>query len=225
MEVAKFMERLEATSGRIDMINILTELFKKSSNPDEAAMIAYIILGELHPPFTGLELGMSEKLIIRSIALAAGYDASNVEKRLTELGDIGKVAEEFISKKKQVSLFPVELTLHRVYETIDKIAKTTGEGSIDAKVRLLTSLLIDASPLEARYIARLIDGTLRLGVADMTILEALALSKGSRELKPILEDAYNKYPDIGYIAKTLFEYRCDAWNTRETYACRKSEKP
>jgi len=204
-EVAKYMERLEATSGRIDMINILTELFKKAPSPKESAMLAYIILGELHPPYTGLELGMSEKLIVRSIALASGHDTSEVDKRLTEVGDIGKVAEEYISKKKQVSLFPVELTLDRVYSTLDKIAKTSGEGSIDAKVKLLSSLLIDASPIEARYISRLVDGTLRLGVADMTILEALALSKGSRELKPILEDAYNKYPDIGYIAKKLYE--------------------
>ncbi|RLF02864.1 MAG: ATP-dependent DNA ligase [Thermoprotei archaeon] len=209
IEVAKYMERLELTSGRIDMIHILTELFKKASNSQEASMLAYIILGELHPPYTGLELGMSEKLIVRSIALASGYDTSLVDKRLTEVGDIGKVAEEFISRKKQVSLFPVELTLDRVYNTLDKIAKTSGEGSIDAKVKYLTSLLIDSSPLEARYIARLVDRTLRLGVADMTILEALALSKGSRELKPILEDAYNKYPDIGYIAKILFEEGID----------------
>jgi len=208
-EIAKYMERLEATSGRIEMIHILTELFRKASSPDEAAIIAYVILGELHPPYTGLELGMSEKLIIRSIALASGYNTSLVDKRMTEVGDIGKVAEEFIGRKKQVSLFPVELTLDRVYNTLDKIAKTAGEGSIDVKVRLLTSLLIDSTPKEARYIARLVDGTLRLGVADMTILEALALCKGSRELKPILEEAYNKYPDIGYIAKVLFKEGLD----------------
>ncbi len=204
IEIARYLERVELTTGRIEMINILTELYKKISDPQEAAILSYVLLGEVHPPYTGLELGMSEKLIARSIAFASGYETSEVEKRLNVLGDIGKVAEEFIKKKKQKTLFFEEITLKKVYNTFNKIALTTGEGSMDMKVKLLTGLLINASPLEARYIARLADGNMRLGVADMTILEALASAKGSRDLKPVLEEAYNKYPDIGEIAKILY---------------------
>ncbi len=203
-EIAKYLERVEITTGRIEMINILTELYRKIEDPQDAAILSYIILGEIHPPYKGYELGMSEKLITRAIAFASGYDSSEVEKRLNVLGDIGRVAEEFISKKKQKTLFTEVLTLRKIYNTFNKIAQTTGEGSVDMKIKLLTGLLINASPLEAKYIARLADGNMRLGVADMTILEALANAKGSRERKPILEEAYNKYPDIGEIAKILY---------------------
>jgi len=203
-EIAKYLDRIEITTGRIEMINILTELYKRMEDADDAAMLSYIILGEIHPPYKGFEIGMSEKLITKAIAFASGYDSNEVEKRLNILGDIGKVAEEFISKKRQKTLFTEELTLRKIYNTFSKITLTTGEGSIDMKIKHLTGLLVNASPLEARYIARLADGNMRLGVADMTILEALANVKGGREYKPILETAYNKHPDIGEIAKVLY---------------------
>lgn len=203
-DIAKYLERIEIATGRIEMINILTELYKKMDDPEDAAILSYIILGEIHPPFKGFEIGMSEKLITKAIAFASGYDSNEVEKRLNILGDIGSIAEEFISKKRQRTLFTEELTLRKVYNTFNKITLTSGERSIDMKIKLLTGLLINASSLEARYIARLADGNMRLGVADMTILEALANVKGGRENKPLLEEAYNKRPDIGEIAKVLY---------------------
>lgn len=203
--LAQYFQKLEEISSRLQMMNILAKLFEEIKDPNDARMVAHLILGEIHPPYVGLELGMSERLIIRSISLASGYDVSVIDRRLGEVGDIGKIAEEFISKKKQISLFTQDLTVSRVYNTLDKISRTTGEGSIDEKVRLLGSLLIDAKPLEARYIARICDGVLRLGVADMTLLEALALKLGSRDYKPILEEAYNMFPDIGYIAEVAFK--------------------
>ncbi len=187
------------------MMAILAELYKKITDPDEASMVSYLVLGEIHPPYVGLELGMSEKLIIRSISMASGYDANQVESKLNELGDIGKVAEYFISKKRQMTLFTTELNVKRVYDTLDKISKTSGEGSINDKIRLLASLLVDASGLEARYIARIAEGVMRIGVADMTLLEALSIHLGSREYKPVLEEAYNMVPDIGYITKVAYE--------------------
>jgi DNA ligase-1 len=199
--LAKYFQRLEATSGRLEMMQILTELFNEVVDPEEGRMIAYLTLGEIHPPYTGLELGMSEKLIVRSIALASGYDSSSIDRRLGEVGDIGMVAEEYISKKKQATLFPQELTVDRVYNTLDKICRVAGEGSIEEKIKLLASLFVDSKPLEARYIARIADGVLRLGVADMTLLEALALKLGSRDYKKYLEEAYNVVPDIGLITK------------------------
>ncbi len=204
-ELVEYFQRLEYTTARLDLMSILADLYKKIENPEEAAIVSYLILGEIHPPYVGLELGMSEKLIIRSIAMASGYDASQVEKKLNELGDIGKVAEHFISRKRQMTLFATELSVKRVYETLDKISKTTGEGSINDKIRLLASLLVDANGIEARYIARIAEGVMRLGVADMTLLEALAIKLGGREYKAVLEEAYNMVPDIGYITRVVYE--------------------
>ncbi len=202
-DLAKYLLRVEKTTGRIEMVNILTELYRTVKDPEEAAYISYILLGEIEPPYKGGELGLSEKLITRAIAKAAGYDTKTVEKKLNELGDVGLVAEEMMKRKRQMVFLTQELTVKRVYQTFKKISKVQGEGAIETRVKLLTSLLVDATPLEARYIARLADGNMRLGVADMTILEALANAKGSREMKPRLERAYNRLPDIGEITKIL----------------------
>lgn len=208
-ELVSYFNRLEFTTSRLDMMSILADLYKNIEDPEEAAIVSYLVLGEIHPPYVGLELGMSEKLIIRSIAMASGYDTFQVEKKLNEIGDIGDVAEYYISRKRQMTLFTSELSVKRVYDTLDKISRTTGEGSINDKIRLLASLLVDAKGIEAKYIARIAEGVMRLGVADMTLLEALSIKLGSREYKNTLEEAYNMVPDIGYITKVIFEEGLD----------------
>lgn len=204
-DLARCFERLEVTSGRIEMTNILVELFRRAESADEIYKIAHLVLGEVHPPYVGLELGLSEKLIIRAISIASGYDTSQIEKRLLQLGDIGRVAEEFIRKRRQMSLFFEELTVDKVYQTFDKISRISGEGSISDKLNHLSGLLINAQPIEAKYIARIADGNLRVGVADMTVLDALAQAFGAKEWRKDIEHAYNVMPDIGRIASLLYE--------------------
>jgi DNA ligase I, ATP-dependent (dnl1) len=85
-----------------------------------------------------------------------------------------------------------------------KIAKLVGEGSRDLKIKILISLLQDASPKEAKYIVRLVEGNLRLGVGDATIMDALAIAfGGSDAMRSIVERAYNIRADLGNIAFIL----------------------
>ncbi|MEM4681443.1 MAG: ATP-dependent DNA ligase, partial [Acidilobaceae archaeon] len=97
-----------------------------------------------------------------------------------------------------------KLTVTRVFDTLHKIAETVGEGSKDVKIRLLAGLLADAEPLEAKYIVRFVEGRLRLGVGDATILDALAVAfGGGSTARPVIERAYNLRTDLGAIAKTV----------------------
>src|SRR5881628_721474 len=94
--------------------------------------------------------------------------------------------------------------VEEVYGALDKIAREAGSGSTGAKIRLLTNLINRASPVEAKYLARMAVGKLRLGVADMTILDALAIALGGgKESRGKLERAYNLASDLGYVASTL----------------------
>ncbi len=97
------------------------------------------------------------------------------------------------------------LTVGEVYESLMNVAKHRGGGGAqDAKVRLLSSLFAAASPPdEAKYIARFIVGKLRLGVADMTVLDSL--SDVFNVPKESLEKAYHVHPDLGHIARLLAE--------------------
>ncbi|MCD6240388.1 ATP-dependent DNA ligase, partial [Candidatus Bathyarchaeota archaeon] len=161
---------------------------------------------KLYPDFMGIEIGVAEKLAIRAIAKASGHSEKEIEEDLKKTGDIGETAQNFIAKKKQVTLFQQPLTVQKVYETLDKMAKATGEGAMDLKVSLLAGLLANASPKEAKYIVRTVTGKLRLGIADMTVLDALAIAYGGgKEARQFLERAYNISSDLGRVAKTLVE--------------------
>jgi len=93
-----------------------------------------------------------------------------------------------------------------VYETFDKVAQTSGSGAVDLKLSLLAGLLSAASPKEARYIIRMVTGNLRVGIADMTVLDALAIAYGGgKEARELVERAYNVSSDLGRVTKTVVE--------------------
>ncbi|MHA1590665.1 MAG: ATP-dependent DNA ligase [Candidatus Njordarchaeales archaeon] len=197
-----YYDRLEKLSGKIEMTKVLVDLFTKA-DPEEIDKIVYLTIGELWPDYLGRpELGVAERLLLRAVSKATGVSVERLEKMLKALGDIGKVAERAIRMKKTQALLVTPLTVKEVYEKLVKIAHATGEGSQDLKLRILVGLLVSAKPIEARYLARIVIGQLRLGVGEMLILDALAEAflrvKNGRE---IIERAYNKVPDLGYIAK------------------------
>ena len=198
LKLVEYFERLEATAKRLEMFAILSQLFKES-NADDIDKIIYLGQGELLPPFHGLEMGMSEKLLVRAISDATNTPTKKVEDVFKHTGDLGKTARELIKNKGE------NLTVRKVYEELTAIARTSGTGSVEKKIGLLSSLLRGVSPEEAKYIARFVIGRLRLGIGDPTVLEALALAQGDRTLRPELERAYNFCSDLGLVAKTLLE--------------------
>jgi len=209
-----FYEKIEATTKRGEMTAYLVELFK-TSPPEVIDKVIYLTQGRLCPEYMGLELGIAEKLAMRALSLSMGISIREVEKLYREVGDLGKVAEHVMSKKRPTSivdffaapqLIKKPLSVERVYNAFLKMAKAVGEGSQEAKISLLTSLLKDASPKEAKYILRTTTGKLRLGIADMTMLDALAIAfTGQKSNREVIERAYNVHPDLGYIAKVLAE--------------------
>lgn len=209
--LAEFYEKIEKTTKRTAMTTYLVELFKKTP-PEVIDKVVYLTQGKLYPDFVGVELGVAEKLAMRALSIVSGASIKEIEAIYKKEGDIGLTAERVLARKKTASILDYfgvtqtqrELTVDRVYSTLDRIAKAKGEGSQDVKINLLASLLRDASPKEAKYLLRTITGRLRLGIADMTILDALAITfTGSKANRDIIERAYNVRPDLGYIAKVL----------------------
>jgi DNA ligase-1 len=193
--LVEYLKRLEATTKRLEMFDILSELFTEAGK-DDIDKIIYITQGQLTPPFYGVETGISEKLLIRALSDASNQPTKQVEKLYRETGDLGEAAQKLIHGKEA-------LKVSQVYKELMDIAETSGKGSVETKMNLLASLLRAVPAFEAKYIARFIIGRLRLGVGDPTVLEALALSEGDRELRAPLERAYNLCSDLGLVAKTL----------------------
>src|SRR6266487_4525219 len=194
--LAEVFERLEATAKRLEMFEILADLFR-STSADEISPIIYMSQGRLLPAFQGLEMGMSDKLLMRALVEATRRPPEEVLAHYKQSGDLGTTSEKLLKDHAGEGL-----TVRQVYEELLRIARTGGGGSVEKKLCNLADLLSLASPIEAKYIARFVLGRLRLGVGDATVLEALALAKlGSREFKPDLERAYNLCSDLGHIGE------------------------
>jgi DNA ligase 1 len=189
---------LETTSRRSEMIGILAGLFREASSSDIARVI-YLLQGRVAPPFEPVEFGVGARLIIRAEALAANRSEEEVEELSRQAGDLGDVIR---------SLMPgtgAKTSVTDVFDRLTAIAKAGGAGSTEKKVQQLASLLQHLSGPEDKYIVRIVQGHLRLGVGDPTILDALSHTvAGSKELRPVLERAYNVCSDLGLVAETLF---------------------
>ncbi|HOE52609.1 MAG TPA: ATP-dependent DNA ligase [Methanomassiliicoccales archaeon] len=201
-ELVDTYERLEATSSRLEMTEILAEAFRRF-DPAEIRMAVYLTQGQLYPDFVPLKLGMADKLALKAIAFASGAGEPLVQELMRKEGDPGLVAYIVFQSKKQTTLFSEPLTLKRAYETLEAIARAEGGGSQEHKVKLLAKLLSDASPSEAKFLSRVITGRMRLGVSTMTIVDALAVAFASKEDRDAVERAFNVSSDLGLVAETL----------------------
>ncbi len=194
-ELARLYEKLEKTSSYNTMREILSTFFKHISK-DEIKQVSYLTLGTIASHFADVNLGMAEKKVVKAIALAGKQKEEIVFRQYKKTGDIGITAESYAGKG--------GLSVKIVFETLHKIVRATGTGSQDKKIILLAGLIKQASPIEARYLARIVLGDLRLGVGDKTVLDALAVAyTGRKESREQLEHAYNICPDVGLIAETL----------------------
>ena len=203
--IAEAYKKIEATTKRLEMTDLLVGLLK--STPKEIInKVVYLTQGKIHPDFVGVEIGVAEKLAIRALARASGRRESEIEEDLKKSGDIGITAQKFVADKRQITFFQQPLTVEKVYEVLDKMALASGSGAVDLKISLLAGLLAGATPKEAKYIIRTVTGNLRLGIADMTVLDALAIAYGGgKEAREPVERAYNISSDLGKVAKTVAE--------------------
>ena len=202
-EVAGKYEELEGISGRNEMTRVLAELLKETPG-DELPFLVYLTQGKLRPDYEGVELGLAEKLALRAVSSATGLSSEKVYSTYIKYGDIGTAAEELLKTKGQGTLFSERLTLKRVYDTLLRVARQSGSGSVELKLKELGSLLNDATPTEAKFIMRTVTGELRLGVADYTVLDAAASAfLGGKGERGVIERAYNVHPDLGFVVTSV----------------------
>ena len=198
--IAEIFERMENTTKRIELTNLLVELLKKIPKKIIPNAV-YLLQGIIRPNFEGVELGVAEKLAIRAISKSSGLSIKKIEDDYKKCGDLGLTASNILKLKTQTTFTAEKITLERVYETLFKIAKLVGKGSQDLKMKYISSLLNDATPLEAKFVLKILLGTLRLGIAENTIMDALAIAfTGKKENKEQIENAYNVSSDLGKVS-------------------------
>ena len=197
------LEKMESTTKRIELTDILVELLK-NTHASIISKVIYLIQGKIRPNFEGVELGIAEKLVIRAISKSSGITTKKIEDDYNDGGDLGKTGANILRQKTQTTFTAETITLERVYDTLLKISKLEGKGSQDMKMKYISSLLNDATPIESKFILKILLGTLRLGIAENTTMDALAIAftneKSNREL---VENAYNVSSDLGKVSEVL----------------------
>ncbi len=205
LAIAEIFEEMHKTNSRLVLIDHLVTLFKRTP-VNTIKKIIYLLQGKLFPSSEGIELGLGEKLTIKAIAESTGISVKEVEENYNKIGDLGETAKEIAKKRYQQTLLNEKITIERIYSTFEKIAKSLGSQSQIIKLRLVSSLLNDATPLESKYIIKFLLGNLRLGIAEYSIIDALAIAfTGNRNNRKKIEEIYNIYTDLGTIAEILFK--------------------
>lgn len=198
-ELAEYLDQLEATSSRNELVRILSEVYRASS-VDEIEPITYLIQGRLAPFFAPVEIGLGERLLISAIGIAYHTPKEKVGKLYRQAGDLGVIAQQLAVASERES--PPVVEVHR---RLSEIAGAGGAGSLQKKLDLFTALLADLDPASAKHLVRITLGRMRLGIGDPTVLDALSFAKrGDRSMRPVLEGAYNRTSDLGLIARTLW---------------------
>lgn len=200
--LATFFDRLEQTSSRLSLIDILSELFRKVNN-EEIDKVIYLMQGRVAPFFAPIEIGMADKMVAVSIAHAFGEKRERVLEEYARKGDLGLVALQFrrnyLAKTKALSILDV-------FDALLTIARTAGEGSVEKKINQFAELLRHLDAISVKHLVRISLGNTRLGIGDPTVLDGLAVAiLGDKSKRKFLEKAYNETSDLGLIGKTLLE--------------------
>ena len=201
--ISDAFQKMETTRKRLELTDILVGLMKEIP-VDVISKAVYLIQGKLRPNFEGVELGIAEKLVMKAMSKSSGIPLKKIEEDYNKGGDLGQTAENILQRKIQTTFTSETITLEKVYETLLKIANLEGKGSQEMKMRYVSSLLNDATPQEGKFILKILLGTLRLGIAENTVMDALAIAfTGKKENREIIENAYNVSSDLGKVAEVV----------------------
>ncbi|QDS74144.1 hypothetical protein FKW77_001207 [Venturia effusa] len=183
--------KIEMTTKRLEIAAHCNRFLQQvlRLTPNDLLPTILLMINKLAADYSGIELGIGESLIMKAIGESTGRSLAVIKKDQNEIGDLGMVAAK--SRGNQPTMFkPKALTVRGVHESLIAIAVVEGHGSQGRKVDAIKKLLSAADvnsksgkvdiakdkggPSEAKFIVRTLEGKLRLGLAEKTVLVALA---------------------------------------------------
>ncbi|KAF6234534.1 hypothetical protein HO173_007159 [Letharia columbiana] len=233
---------IEMTTKRL-IISAHCSLFLRQVlrlTPQDLLPTVQLMINKLAADYAGIELGIGESLIMKAIGETTGRSLQVIKADQNEIGDLGLVAAK--SRSNQPTMFkPKPLTVREVLKGLMGIATVSGDGSQGRKIAGIKKLLAaaDASlagkrskgiditkdkggASEAKFIVRFLEGKLRLGLAERTVLVGLAHAmvihetdkKGDKlpsseklaEGEAILKTVYSELPSYEVIVPAMVEH-------------------
>jgi len=131
--LADAYEKIEATTKRLEIRDLLAELFRKTPK-DVVEKIVYLTQGKLYPDYVGIELGMAERLMVKAIALASGKTEKTVETSFRATGDLGETAEKLLGGRTQQTLSEKILSVEDVYKALIRSPEQQGRDLLKQRL-------------------------------------------------------------------------------------------
>ena len=191
-------EQLEGTSGRLDMIDIISQVLPTLSS-EELPVFVRFVMGRIFPDWSSKKLGIGPNLLYEAIGYVAGMKKEQVIEKINTTGDAGRAVEELLSIKSQTTFFHEDLDLVRVYTELIAIAEFEGKKSQREKLLAVRRLLGNAHPLEGKYLARIMLEELRIGVGEGSVRDAIA--RAFEVDSALVEHAMQALNDAGEVAR------------------------
>lgn len=150
--------------------------------PTELVPLFYFFICKLAPEYEGLETGVGNEMLQNAVSQACGRTKTKLREDVKKIGDLGIVAAESKGSVKSLSTFfksktdnvKKQLTVIRVFDTFLAIANKSGNSSVAEKTNLMMKLIMDSQPTETKFIVRWLEGNLKIGAAEKTVVSALA---------------------------------------------------
>ena len=180
--IAHALDLIEAlkcsgSGSRKKMIVVLTNLFRIviCKYKSELIQTIYLIINKLAPDYENLELGVGDQIVMRAMAEAYGRKESDL-KQMMDRGDVADLGEAALqSRVKQSMLFqPPPLTVGKVFKDLRLMAESSGKNSQGTRKDIIKRLLVSGKETEAKFIVRTLQGKLRVGIQNASVIQSLA---------------------------------------------------
>ncbi|HUK37543.1 MAG TPA: ATP-dependent DNA ligase [Methanomicrobiales archaeon] len=197
-DFAGICERLEAISGRLEMIDLLAGELPRLDDRELPVFVRFI-MGRIFPDWSPLKLGIGPSLLYEAVAYVVGMKREAVETKVSAEGDVGRAVELLLAGKTQTSFFSEEMAIGDVHAACEAIALSEGKKSQREKLLAVRRLFANVAPVEGRYLARLILGELRIGIGEGNVRDAVA--KAFSVDPATVDHAYQAMNDLGEVAR------------------------
>lgn len=197
-EFASTLERVRSTSGKNEKVRILSE-YLRGLDEDDAERAARFATGRASQKGSSEETQTGYSTIVDVIEDITGLSPRDISQVYVKYGDLGRAAEEVIPAKKEMTLFHEDLTLREVSKTFDEMMQSKGKGSTLVKRGHLKSMLLRASPVEAKYLIKILTKEMRIGLVEGLVVEAIAAAYGLN--MEAVRDADLLLGDVGLVAR------------------------
>jgi len=163
--------------SRKTMTIVLSNVFRTLlySRPQDLVPTIYIVCNKVAPDYEGVELGIGDGILVKTISEVFGRSDAHIKNTLAsgDAKDLGEVALQSRMAQK-VLMMPPKLTIEKVFSEMKGVAHASGKDSQKAKKQRIEKMLAASRGEEAKYIVRMLQAKLRVGIQIPTVLQALA---------------------------------------------------